>query len=210
MKIAVYSGSFNPLHIGHLAIMKRLTQDHDFDMVYLIVSPKNPLKSGISADTGWERFRAAQRAVRRHPELNVWLDDIELRMDPPQYTIKTLDALRQREPDNDFTLVIGADNLANIHRWRDFQRILCEYGIVVYPRRGFDIETLKNQLMEENVNDISQNVIDYKNHTGLDNLDDSLRSKYKIDLLDAPMVDISSTDIRTGFAEGKDMSEWLM
>lgn len=210
MRIAVYSGSFNPLHIGHLAIMKHLTGNSGFDMVYLVVSPKNPLKQGISADTGWARYHAARRAVNRHPELNVWVDDIELMMPPPQYTIKTLDALRQREPQNEFTLVIGADNLENIHRWRDFQRILCEYGVAVYPRKGFDIKALKKQLEEESLTDSSAHVLDYMDHNGMNNLDDSLRSIYKIKLLDAPIVEISSTEIRNGFAEGKDMSEWLM
>ena len=170
--------------------MKHLTYDDGFDMVYLIVSPKNPLKQGISADTGWARYHAARRAVKRHPELQVWVDDIELMMPPPQYTIRTLDALRQREPKNEFTLVIGADNLENIHRWRDFQRILCEYGVAVYPRNA--------------------HVLDYQNHNGMNNLNDHLRSAYKIDLLDAPLVEISSTEIREGFSEGKDMSEWLM
>ena len=210
MRIAVYSGSFNPLHIGHLAIMEYLTSNSGFDMIYLIVSPKNPLKQGISADTGWARYHAARRAVKRHPELQVWVDDIELMMPPPQYTIRTLDALRQREPKNEFTLVIGADNLENIHRWRDFQRILCEYGVAVYPRKGFDIGALKKQLQEESLAGSSAHVLDYQNHNGMNNLNDHLRSAYKIDLLDAPLVEISSTEIREGFSEGKDMSEWLM
>lgn len=206
MRIAVYSGSFNPLHIGHLDIMKHLTDDSGFDMVYLVVSPKNPLKQGISADTGWARYHAAKRAVKRHPELQVWVDDIELLMPPPQYTIKTLDALRQREPQNEFSLVIGADNLENFHRWMDFQRILCEYGVAVYPRKGFDMEALKKQLQEESPAGFSADA-GYKNH---DEIGHSPRSAYKIVLLDAPLVDISSTEIRKGFDEGRDMSEWLM
>ena len=111
MDIAVYSGSFNPLHIGHLAIMRHLTEVDGFDAVYLVVSPKNPLKEGISAATGQERFEAACAAVRRHPGLRVHVDRIELEMPPPHYSIRTLDALKQREKENNFTLVIGADNL---------------------------------------------------------------------------------------------------
>ena len=98
MKIAVYSGSFNPLHIGHQAIMEYLTREKEYDWVYLVVSPKNPLKDSISAESGESRYEAAVAAVKRHPELHVWVDDIELRMDPPHYTIRTLDALKQREP----------------------------------------------------------------------------------------------------------------
>ena len=98
MRIAVYSGSFNPLHIGHKAIMEYLTGEKGFDWVYLVVSPKNPLKDSISADSGEERYNAAVEAVRRHPELHVWVDDIELKMEPPHYTIRTLDELKKREP----------------------------------------------------------------------------------------------------------------
>ena len=111
MEVAVYSGSFNPLHIGHLAIMRYLTDSMGFDMVYLVVSPKNPIKSTVSADTGAERYEAALEAVARHPGLKVMVDDIELHMPAPQYTVRTLDALAAREPDNRFTFVLGADFL---------------------------------------------------------------------------------------------------
>lgn len=185
MRIAVYSGSFNPLHIGHLAILRSLSADPQTGWIYLVVSPKNPLKEGISADSGRERYRAALRAVQRHPELRVWVDDIELGMEPPHYTIRTLDALKAREKENSYQLVIGADNLADIRRWRDYARILTEYGVCVYPRKGFDIRQLKEDLLREN-------------------------PAYRIDLIQAPQVDISSTDIREGLARGEDMSAWLM
>ena len=114
MRIAVYSGSFDPLHIGHKAIMEYLTQTSDFDWVYLVISPQNPFKDKDKALNAVQRYRAAVDAVRRHPELHVWVDDIELEMPAPHYTIRTLDALKKREPDNDFTLVVGADNLQGI------------------------------------------------------------------------------------------------
>ena len=185
MNIAVYSGSFNPLHIGHLAIMKHMTDEAGYDYVYLVVSPKNPLKDGISSDSGRIRYEAAVEAVCRHPELKVWVDDIELEMPEPHYTIRTLDSLQEREPENSFTLVMGADNLADIRRWRDYRRILCEYGVAVYPREGFDLDTIRKDLLNEN-------------------------PSYCIAILKAKMVNISSTIIRNGIAAGKDMSEWLM
>lgn len=211
MRIAVYSGSFNPLHIGHKAIMEHLTSEKKFDWVYLIVSPKNPLKSNISADSGEARFNAAVEALGRHPELNVKVDDIELRMPPPHYTIKTLDALKQREPDNEFTLIIGADNLSSIHRWRDFPRILAEYGVAVYPRTGFDIVRLRRELMEECQSFPSLYVLD-EAESGADRLtlEDADSHFYDIEILDAPLVDISSTEIRDGLMQGHDMSEYLM
>lgn len=187
MDIAVYSGSFNPLHIGHLAIMKYLTGEGGFDRVYLIVSPKNPLKEGIDSASGQDRFDAAVQAVNRHfPKSGlVKVDDIELNMPAPHYTIRTLDTLREREPDNRFTLTIGADNLADIRRWRDYQRILKEYGVAVFPRRGYELESIKEDLLLED-------------------------SAYRIHLLEAEMVDISSTIIRNALKEGQDMSQWLM
>ena len=191
MKIAVYSGSFNPLHIGHQAIMEYLTESMGFDMVYLIVSPKNPIKLTVSAETGRERYEAAVAAVERHPELKVKVDDIELDMPAPQYTIKTLDALAEREPDNIFTFVLGADNLADIRRWRDYGRILADYGVVVYPRKGFDMKQIKETLMQECI--------------GMQG------KQYRICLMeDAPIVDISSTELRAAFAAGIDASAYLM
>ncbi len=191
MKIAVYSGSFNPLHIGHQAIMEYLTESMGFDMVYLIVSPKNPIKLTVSAETGRERYEAAVAAVERHPELKVKVDDIELDMPAPQYTIKTLDALAEREPDNTFTFVLGADNLADIRRWRDYGRILADYGVVVYPRKGFDMKQIKETLMQECI--------------GMQG------KQYRICLMeDAPIVDISSTELRAAFAAGIDASAYLM
>lgn len=222
MKIAVYSGSFNPLHIGHQAIMEYLTTKAGFDWVYLIVSPKNPLKDSISADSAEDRYWAAVEAVLRHPELHVWVDDIEMKMDPPHYTIRTLDALKRREPENDFTLIIGADNLDDIHRWRDFPRILSDYGVAVFPRKGSDPEATRRRLMEECAEAPSPYAHDTEvvfhgedggmedNPQGLQGFENLLDHIYEIRVLDAPMVDISSTEIREGLAAGRDMSAYLM
>ena len=184
-----------------------------FDMVYLIVSPKNPLKDGISSDSGRERYIAAVEAVERRflrsglsasgrndnkeshsasgrndskaVEAKVKVDDIELNMPEPHYTIRTLDALKEREPDNRFTLVMGADNLADIRRWRDYARILKEFGVAVFPREGHDLTEIKQDLLKED-------------------------PAYMIQILDAEMVDISSTQIRNAIAEGEDISKYLM
>ena len=156
-------------------------------MVYLIVSPKNPLKDGISSASGPERYHAAVEAVRKHPELygKVKVDDIELSMPEPHYSIRTLDALRKREPSSRFTIIMGADNLADIRRWRDYSRILKEFGTAVYPRKGFDLTEIRQDLLEED-------------------------PAYKIRIIDAPMVDISSTYIREALSRGEDISHLLM
>ena len=194
MNVAVYSGSFNPLHIGHLAIIRHLIEVAGFDMVYLIVSPKNPLKDGISSDTGLDRYNAALEAVKRHfsngsndvpATKKVLVDDIELNMPEPHYTIRTLRALQDREPQNRFTIVMGADNLADIRRWREYDNILKEFGAAVFPRKGTDLDKVKVDLLNED-------------------------QEYKITLLNAEMVDISSTIIREASASGQDISSWLM
>ena len=187
IRAAVYSGSFNPLHIGHLAIMKYLVGEGGFDKLHLIVSPKNPLKDGISSASGPERYQAAVEAVNRHfsPASEVIVDDIELTMPEPHYTIRTLDALKERESETSFTFVLGSDNLADIRRWRDYSRILLEFGVVVYPRTGFDTEAVRKDLLKENPD-------------------------YRIEIIDAELVDISSSEIREKKASGQDVSGWLM
>lgn len=212
MRIAVYSGSFDPLHIGHQAIMEYLTRERSFDWVYLVISPQNPFKDASKALSGEQRYRNAIDAVRRHPELHVWVDNIELSMEPPHYTIRTLDALRRREPENDFTLVVGADNLDSMLRWRDAPRILTEYGVAVYPRTGFDVRKIREFLYEKMKTLPSPYTLDSSSlHAtpGTVGFEDTDRL-YKIDIIDAPIVDISSTRIREGIAAGEDMSKWMM
>ena len=185
MHIAVYSGSFNPLHIGHLAILRLLAAR--FDGVYLVVSPQSPFKDASGNATAADRVRAAREAVARHPELagKVRVDDIELGMEPPHYTVRTLRTLREREPENEFTLAIGADNLESMPRWREHEVILREFGVAVYPRKGYHRGYLTARLLRED-------------------------PSYRIELLRAPMVTISSTEIREALASGQDASRWLM
>lgn len=166
--------------------MEHLTREHEFDRVYLIVSPQSPFKDAANNRTARDRYQAAVEAVQRHPGLRVTVDDIELTMEPPQYTIRTLDALKAREPHNDFTLVIGADNLDCFRGWKDSARILKEYGVVVFPRSGYDAQAIMEGFMAED-------------------------PAYRIRIMDdAPLVDISSTEIRNGLSRGRDMSDWLM
>ena len=171
MKV-VFGGSFHPLHIGHLAILRALCEREDVSRVLLVVSPKNPLKDSISADSADERLQAAREALARHPELGgkVEVSDIEFRLGPPHYTIRTLDALRGEHP---LALAIGGDQLADFRRWKDYASILLEYGLLVYPREGFDSPALRDGLLAEN-------------------------PAYRITLIDAPLFNISSTAIREG------------
>ena len=154
-------------------------------MVYLIVSPKNPLKDGISATTGHDRYNAAVAAVNRHFNQKVRVDDIELNMPAPHFTVRTLMALKEREPENTFTFVMGADNLADIRRWRDYTTILKDFGVAVFPRTSHDLTQIKQDLLNED-------------------------PAYRIQILEAELVNISSTQIREAIANGENPSDYLM
>lgn len=186
MKVAVYSGSFNPLHIGHLAILRYLVTEAAFDAVYLIVSPVNPFKEGVSQKSAEERLADARCAVARYPELSmVKVDDIELTMPAPHYTVRTLSELREREPQNTFTLVVGGDNIEAFRRWRDYGTILRDFGVVVYPRPDYDHQAAIDSLLAED-------------------------SSYRIGFIDAPQTDISSSRIRAMQADGESVAGLVM
>ena len=198
MKIAVYSGSFNPLHIGHMAVVRYLLEHGGFDKVYLIVSPHNPFKDSSLTDTGLERLSAARAAIERNGLSDrVLVDDIEFHMSVPSYTIRTLDALQEREPSNRFTLVIGGDNLPEMLSWKEGKRIMEQYGVVVYPRDCYDMvrdcRILRTKHRNEEV------LFGEEKHKPL-----------RIKLLkDAPLVDISSSQLRKMAAEGTDTGAYL-
>ena len=184
--IAVYSGSFDPLHIGHKAILEEISSKYDW--VYLIVTPQNPLKERKSSDV-MTRVKNAHDALIRNEILNVTVSDIEHNMEPPYYTVRTLDELKKITPHNNFTLVIGADNLQNIREWKEYQKLLTNYGVLVFPRGDFGVdklEELKKELLEEN-------------------------SKYKIEIDKTIIPTISSTEIRESLKNGNaDVKKLLM
>lgn len=183
MRIAVYSGSFDPLHIGHLAILAYLNQH--FDKVLLVVSPQNPFKGESKVSNSFERLEAARKVVKRHPELaNVEVSDIEFTMSTPQYTYRTLEVIHEKYPFDEICLVIGGDNLAVFKHWRNYKHILLDYSVLVYPRIGFDSTELRNTLLEEN-------------------------PSYHITLADMPLVNISSTEIRETLSKGENIDKWL-
>lgn len=184
-EIAVYSGSFNPLHIGHKAVIDALSKK--FNWVYLIVTPQNPLKDMIIVSSE-ERVKNAEKALLKNDYFNVVVNNIENEMYPPYYTINTLRELKKRSPINNFTLAIGADNLTNIREWYLYNKILLEFGVIVFPRGAEDIpylETLKQKLLEEN-------------------------PEYKITIEHTITPNISSTEIREGIKNGLNVDNLLM
>ena len=140
MKIGIYGGSFNPIHFGHIGLAKWVVENTDLDELWLMVSPNNPLKDkNILADEH-ERLVAAKEAIKDIPGLVA--SDFEFALPRPNYTANTLRALAQAYPKHEFTLIIGEDNLSIFDKWREYQYILDNYRIFVYPRHGNSTYTL--------------------------------------------------------------------
>lgn len=178
MRCALYFGSFNPLHIGHAAIARYVLENCNVDKLRLVLTPMNPFKEKDSSltdvnvrlknlEASVEKFNREQKNGKK-----LEISTIEFDHPRPNYTYNTLEYLKEREPENTFILVMGADNLAAIERWYKGLEILDQYEVLVYPRQGFDTA--------------------------------ALCKKYGATFLDAPQIDVSSTQIRTLEGEGKD------
>jgi nicotinate-nucleotide adenylyltransferase len=143
MRIAVFSGSFNPVHNGHLAIAREVLSQGAADELWFLVSPQNPLKkySGLLPEE--DRFKMVKLAIE--DESGMKASDFEFHLPRPTYTIRTLEHLRISYPQHQFLLLIGGDNLSIIHKWVEYQRIITEFGLIVYPRPGYQ-NNLKEQL----------------------------------------------------------------
>jgi nicotinate-nucleotide adenylyltransferase len=135
-KIALYFGSFNPVHIGHLAIANYIAEMGSVDEVWMVVSPHNPLKKKESMLANHHRLTLVKVAIGDYP--NIKASDIEFYLPSPSYTINTLAHLKEKFPLHNFSLIIGADNLHNFHKWKNYELILATYQLLVYPRPGFE------------------------------------------------------------------------
>ena len=132
--VALFFGSFNPIHVGHLIIANTMLQQEGIDEVWLVVSPQNPLKERGTLLADHHRLAMARRAVDDNYRLRVC--DIEMSLPIPSYTVVTLAALQEKYPEREFCLVMGSDNLMTFNRWRNYEYILEHYRILVYPRPG--------------------------------------------------------------------------
>ncbi len=131
---ALFFGSFNPIHVGHLIIANSMLQQDGIDEVWLVVSPHNPLKERSALLADHHRLQMVRRAIDDNYRLRAC--DIEMHLPQPSYTVVTLAALGEKYPDRQFCLIMGSDNLASLHRWRNYEYILQNYHILVYPRPG--------------------------------------------------------------------------
>ena len=137
-KIGIYSGSFNPVHIGHLALANYLCEFEGVDEVWFLVTPHNPLKEQGELMDDELRLRLVQLAVEGYPRFRA--SDFEFHLPRPSYSIHTLEALRRSYPDTEFTLIIGSDNWLCFDRWFEAKRIVSEFGLLIYPRPGFEVD----------------------------------------------------------------------
>ena len=173
-RVALFGGSFNPIHRGHIALAKAAVEQGLADEVWLMVSPHNPLKAAEGLIDEQLRIQWARAAVADCPHIEA--SDFEFHLPRPSYTWHTLSALRQQYPDKQFLLLIGADNWLSFPRWAHAEEILASHELIVYPREGYPLpEPLPRGLT----------------------------------LLQAPLLPISSTDIREAVRNGRPIAEWI-
>lgn len=175
-RIGIFGGSFNPIHVGHALIANYIVESGAIDMLWLMVSPQNPLKENSGLASDYHRLRMTELVSRRIE--NVTTSAFEFELPKPSYTIDTLNALQTKFPDDEFYLVIGADNWCLFDKWKNGEEIISKYHILIYPRRGYDI------LIPEQYCD-------------------------RVKVVDAPLIEVSSTQIRDRLAQMKSVSFYV-
>ncbi len=183
MKIGLYFGTFNPIHIGHIIIANHMTEHSDLDQVWMVVTPHNPLKKKSTLLADYHRLHMVHLATEDFPKIKP--SDIEFKLSQPNYTVNTLVHLEEKYPNYEFSLIMGEDNLRSLHKWKNYEAILAHHEIYVYPR----LEN-KSQIDEMISSELETAVP--KDHP-------------KIHVVDAPVVEISSTFIRDNIKKGKNV-----
>lgn len=171
MIAGLYFGSFNPIHIGHMAIANFMIEFSELDQLWFVVSPQNPLKEKKSLLKDYHRLEMVRLAVEEDDRLRA--SDIEFHLPTPSYTIDTLAYLEEKHPGTEFQLVMGSDGLHTFHKWKHAELITQKYHRLIYPRPGTDMKAVSL----------------LPNAT----------------LVDAPLMEISSSFIRMAIREGKDI-----
>lgn len=174
-KTGIYSGSFNPVHIGHLALANWLCEFTELDELWFLITPHNPLKTKDELMDDQLRLELVKKAIAGYPKFQA--SDFEFSLPQPTYTVNTLRALEKSYPDRQFYFIMGADNWKYITRWVEYETILSNYPIFIYPRKGFDVEIPKQCP--------------------------------HIKLVEAPLIEISSSFIRQAREAGKDVRFFL-
>ncbi len=181
MKIGLYFGSFNPIHIGHLIIANHLAEYSVLDQIWMMVTPHNPLKKKDSLLNDHQRLEMVHLAVENYPKIKA--SDFEFKLPQPSYTVNTLAHLQDKYPTYEFALIMGEDNLQSLHKWKNYENILRNHTIFVYPRVSTETENFVPPLAE-----------------------DAVKGIY---LIEAPIVEISSTFIRENIKNKKNVMPLL-
>lgn len=168
MKIGLYFGSFNPVHVAHLIIANHILNETDIEKVWLVVSPQNPFKSESNLLSEYHRLHMVRLATENDNRIKA--SDIEFGLPKPSYTSNTLAYLAEKHPEHEFCIIMGSDSFQNLHKWKNYEVIVKNYPVYVYIRPGFEAE----------------------NNIGA-----------RLNLLDAPLLQLSSTLIRKYIKEGK-------
>jgi nicotinate-nucleotide adenylyltransferase len=161
MKIGLYFGSFNPVHIGHLIIANHAVNETDLKQVWFVVSPQNPFKQSASLLNENHRLHLINAAI--DGENNLRASNVEFNLPKPSYTVDTLAYLKEKYPDHEFSILMGSDGFENLHKWKNYKVITDNHEIYIYKRPGFEISETHGAT---------------------------------IHILDAPLLEISSTRIR--------------
>jgi nicotinate-nucleotide adenylyltransferase len=181
MKVGLFFGSFNPIHVGHMVLANYMLAFTDLDRVWFVVSPHNPLKKKDTLLDEKQRLYLVNLAIGDNNKLKA--SNIEFKLPQPSYTINTLIHLKEKYPQNEFVLIMGADNLQSFHKWKNYEEILKHYELYVYPR----VHSSPSPLERVGVRPDSA----------------------KIKLVNAPIIEISSTFIRQAIKEKKDVRYFM-
>lgn len=168
MNIGLFFGSFNPLHVGHLIIANHFLNETDLDKIWFIVSPHNPFKKEQGLLNEFHRLQLVRLATEEDNRIKV--SDIEFSLPRPSYTVSTLAYLTEKHPEHRFCIIMGGDSFQNLHKWKNYEVIVKNYPIYVYPRPGFEIGNHVNAALTK---------------------------------VNAPLLEISATQIRKYIREGK-------
>lgn len=139
-KIGLYGGSFNPVHVGHIALARQILETYALDEIWFVVSPRNPLKDESCLASDDERFALVRKALCSEPSMRA--SDYEFHLPRPSYMWNTLSNLTKDYPENEFSLIIGADNWQCFPRWYNYREIIANYHIIIYPRKGYAADSL--------------------------------------------------------------------
>ena len=180
MKIGLYFGTFNPIHVGHLIIANHLAEHSSLEQIWMVVTPHNPHKEKSTLLDDRQRFHLVTLATEEYPKIKP--SDIEFKLPQPNYTVNTLAHLKDKFPQHEFSLILGEDNLKSLHKWKNYEYILENHDVYIYPRiSATSFETEKNQ---------------FENHP-------------RIFKINAPIVEISSTFIRENIKNNKNVTPLL-